>query len=172
MFGMPDYRLQKISHDDPRIMFLGYYTGCCEKIGDFFEETVEASLSTRRHGYYILSRDDQIMAHTWAWRGEGQQLVIDGWESKDPNIDSDALAEIVIHMGERFAQEEYAQHEISDVILGLSGENLTPQSHFRKAANPAPRFVCEWYFNDDSFQWQVRSINSAGTPAPKPKLSR
>lgn len=164
-FGLPDYTLKKISHDDPRIMFLGYYTGCCEKIGDFFEETVEASLKTRRHGYYILTRDDQIMAHTWAWRGEKGQLIIDGWESKDPNIDSEALAEIVTHMANEFAGEEYAPYEISDVLLGLSGENLTPQSYFRKSSQPAERFVCQWYFSDP-FQWHVRRINPPSDYSP------
>lgn len=160
-YGLPGYKVKKLSHDDPRIMFLGYYTKCCEKIGDHFQETVQLSLKTRKHGYYVITQNDDIKAHSWAWRGERDQLVIDGWESKDPNIDSELLAILTENMAVRFADEDYDAYKITDVILSLSGANLTPQSHFPLAKDPAERIACEWYFEDDT-QWLVKRIRNPG----------
>lgn len=168
--GLSGYSMKKLSHDDPRMMFLGYYTGCCEKIGDFFEETVELSLNTRQHGYYVITQDNEIKAHSWAWRGERHQLIIDGWESEDPNIDSELLSSLMELMGDRLSAESYDSYEITDVMIGLSGEHLKPHEYFLEAKDTAKRFACEWYFPGDC-QWLVKRIAAPPyLPPEKPKL--
>lgn len=163
-FGMNGYKLEKIPYEDPRIMFLGYYTGCCEKIGDHFEDTVEHALTTRTSGFYVLTKDNEIRAHSWAWRGEHGQLIIDGWESKDPAVNAQNLVRLTRTMGQEFSAPAYEEHAITDVLLGVSNDDLKVEKYFQKADYPAKRFVVEWYYpdysneNPDYYQWHVHRV--------------
>ncbi|PZQ46723.1 MAG: hypothetical protein DI551_04530, partial [Micavibrio aeruginosavorus] len=157
--GLPGYKFQKLSHDDAHILMLGYYTGCCEKIGDHFQETIEKSLSTRRHGYYVLMHDGAIKAHSWAWRGEGQQFVLDGWESTDKNIGSEFLRDIALKMADELSKPKYAPYRITDFIHGWSGKELCPENSFPQAIELAPRIACQWYFMDGINQWLIKRFD-------------
>ncbi len=155
--GLPGYTLMRMPYDDLRIMFMGDYTGCCERVGDHFEDTVEHALETGESGYYVLMKGDDIRLHSWVWRGEGGQLIIDGYESKDPHIKKGHMINLTKQIAETLAGPLYEEYEVTDVILGLCGERLDISKHFPAAQEIATRFACEWYFPEIN-QWLVKRI--------------
>ncbi len=157
-FGLPGYTLRKMSYEDMRIMFMGDYTGCCERVGDHFEETVQHTVETRESGYYVLvDDDDNIRLHSWVWRGEGGQLVIDGYESKDPAIQTSHLVALSSEIAQTLAKPSYRDYGITDIMIGISGQRFSPQASFPEAYEVTPRFACTWYF-PDACQWLVKRI--------------
>ncbi|MFA5593125.1 MAG: hypothetical protein WC989_07410 [Micavibrio sp.] len=159
--GLSGYKLQKLDYNDPRILFLGYYTGCCEKIGDHFEETIEHALTTRASGFYVLTKDGEIAAHSWAWRGENKELVIDGWESNDGNINTNLLRRLVNEMAYMIDTPAFDNFRISDILIGISGKDFHPQASFDPAENPPTRFACKWYYADQKpALWLVHKIKT------------
>lgn len=166
--GLPGYRLAKFSYDDPRILFMGYYTGCCEKVGDDFQETIFHALRTKRSGFYTLMKDDEIRAHSWVWRGKEGQLVIDGWESKDPSINTQNMDWVTHKVADILSRPQYEKYDICDVLLGVSGLHLDPEKNLNPAATPADRFLCTWYYQGfEETQWQVKRLKQ---PSDHPRL--
>lgn len=157
IFGLDGYRLEKLAHNDPRTLFLGYYTGCCEKMGDHFEETVRHAVSTRESGYYVLMNGNDIRAHSWVWRGEGGQIIIDGWESADKNVTAPILNDLTDEIAHELAKPVYEAFGISDVLLGPCSDDFLCEMDFPIAKETARRFACEWYFFEPN-QWLVKRI--------------
>jgi hypothetical protein len=159
-FGLPGYRLTKMPYTDPRILFLGYYTDCCERIGGNFEPTITDAVSTRKSGFYVLTQGNEIKAHSWVWRGEGGQMVVDGWESKDSAVTSPVLISVTKLIGETLASSRYKEYGISDILLGRSNDKKFKIANcFREARRLATRYLCENHYEDNKpNQWLVRRI--------------
>ncbi|HEU4838553.1 MAG TPA: hypothetical protein VFS88_03980 [Micavibrio sp.] len=158
-FGLPGYRLTKMPYTDPRILFLGYYTGCCERTGGDFEPTIIDAVSTRKSGFYTLTHGNEIKAHSWVWRGEGGQLVVDGWESKDSAVTSRVLISLTKLIGDTLASSRYKEYGISDILLGRSNQKFNISNSFREARRLASRYLCENHYHDNKpNQWLVRCI--------------
>jgi hypothetical protein len=166
-FGLPGYTLKRMSYDDQRVMFLGDFTGCCERIGYTFEETVFHTLETRESGYYVLMEGDDIRLHTWAWRGEGGQLVIDGYETDDSTITDEHLVAITQAIADEVGNPAYKDHVLTDVILGISNTDFKPQSFFPLANDMVERRVLEWYFPEEN-QWLVKRFAPPTHSVPLP----
>lgn len=158
-FGLPGYRLTKMPYNDPRILYLGYYTGCCESVGGPYEATIADAVRTRKSGFYVLTYGNEIRVHSWVWRGEGGQLIIDGWESKDSAVTKRALISLTRLIGETLDSRRYAEYGISDILLGRSNKKFNIENRFPEARRLASRYVCENYYNDGGpNQWLVRCI--------------
>lgn len=158
-FGMPGYTLCRIDYDDPRMFFLGDYTGCCERIGYTFEETIEHAIQTRESGFYVLVDDkDNIRLHSWIWRGEGGQIIIDGYEAMDDNIHTDDLRALTRAIAVKLSDPRYADYEISDILLGQSSDQYRPQTFFPVARETAPRLFNEWWYKTPN-QWLVKRLS-------------
>ncbi len=158
--GLPDYRLEKMSYEDPRILFLGEYTGCCEKIGDYFQGTIIDALETRKSGFYVLMKDDEIMCHSWVWRGDEGQLIIDGFETMDETITSENLSFLLDLISKELSDPYYHDCRISDVNIGVSATHLFPQENYVVAPLPADRFIlADAYWSGEYRQWQVARLS-------------
>lgn len=162
-FRLDGYQLEKLPYDDPRILFLGEYTGCCEKITGHFEETIIHALDTHESGFYVLTKDDVIKAHTWVWRGQEGQLIIDGYESIDKHVSTEVVSDITEAICTELQKGKYAKYQISCINLGMSAEHLTPTEllGLEDADNPSKRFILatdEEYYEGQEAQWLVRDI--------------
>ena len=156
-FGLKDHRLRKCGYDNPRILFLGYFTGCCEKIGDDFQATIQHALSTKESGFYIVEKDEEIIAHSWIWRGQSGQLVIDGWESKAFQFNNAIARSLTFKIAEILETPAFQPYGIREVQLGLSGKNLIPETGMPSPTNPAERFLVKRYYPPDKQDlWLVR----------------
>lgn len=158
-FDLPDYTLRRLPYDDIRMMFLGDFTGCCERIDDHFEHSIAHALKSGESAFYVLMKDDEIRLHTWVWRGEGGQMVIDGYESRDPAITTKHLVNMTYVIGRTLDTDAYKAFRLTDIILGRSGKNFFPEENFNASIEKATRFICENYYNDERpDQWLVRRI--------------
>lgn len=159
-FGLPGYTLRKIDDDDLRIFFLGDYDGCCERVGHMFEDTIFDAIKTRQSSFYVLTdRDDNIVLHSWTWRGKGGQLVIDGYESRSEIITNDNLQRMTREIAYALSAYEYRHFEITDIILGRSGEQFRPHVYFPEAQQHAERYIHNHLWHGEySTQWLVRRL--------------
>ena len=69
-FGLPGTAFYALDRNDPVKMFIGHFTGCCEKISDQklnIENTIEHSYLTPRSTFYVVASGEGIIAHSWAW---------------------------------------------------------------------------------------------------------
>ena len=158
--GLKNYRLEKLSNDDERIMFLGYYNDCCEKVGDHFESTIHHALTTNESGFYVLTSDGEIRAHSWVWRGEGGQIIIDGWESNDDIITVTALKDITTKIKNHLTGDDINSYGITDILIGMSNANLPLHDCYPIAHEMATRFACSWYFDEEPSMRLVHRIKA------------
>lgn len=140
-FGLPDTVFRKLDKDDPRILFVGDYTNCCERVTDAknnLERNVVAAIHSETCGYYVVERGDTIIAHSLAYRGTNQELVFDGFESNQREFrknDYENLAQAIsTHVKEekplniyRVLVGECAQH-----LRGVSLPNYGGEINFVK----------------------------------------
>jgi hypothetical protein len=130
-------------------------------MGGDFEPTIIDAVSTRKSGFYVLTHGNEIKAHSWVWRGEGGQLVVDGWESKDSAVTSRVLISLTKLIGDTLASSRYKEYGISDILLGRSNQKFNISNSFREARRLASRYLCEnhyYYHDNEPNQWLVRCI--------------
>lgn len=86
-FGFPGTTFLKIPDGDPRILFMGRFTECCEWFGSSyasFNSTSKHALTTNQSGFYCVvdNATQTPLVHSWAWRGIEGSLNFDGFESR------------------------------------------------------------------------------------------
>lgn len=127
-FGMgDDVTFRRLDWDDKRMLMVGGYSKCCEKIGGLYEATIFHALQTRKSGFYVIERNGRIIGHSWAWRGDRGTLVIDGFESADPTVTSDRLNGLLRRVCDTLHDPFYERYRIARVVLGQSAAHLRPQ---------------------------------------------
>lgn len=128
-FGLPGTRLSRLQYDDPRLLFIGTYTGCCEYIGSACDETITHAVSTRRSAFYAITDNasGQILAHSWLWISPTQYLIFDGFETASPRITGQVISDATRFFAltlEQMRLTEKAFPDIRAVALGKSGNNI------------------------------------------------
>ncbi len=136
-FGLPGYFFTKMSYDDVRMLFLGEFTGCCEKIGGAYSDTIAHALSTRESGFYIITdHNGDIKAHSWVWRSPQGDMVIDGFESEDPYISDQNIAHVIGNICIALQKENlFEEYEISRIIGGVAGNHFTYNLYYEPIAD-------------------------------------
>ena len=136
-FGLPGYFFTKMSYDDVRMLFLGEYTGCCEKIGGAYSDTIAHALSTRESAFYIITdHNGDIQAHSWIWRSPQGDIVIDGFESEDPYISDQNIAHVIGNICSALQKENlFKEYEIRRIIGGVTGSHFTYNLYYEPIAD-------------------------------------
>jgi hypothetical protein len=62
------YRFFKVAHDDPRGVFLGEHTNCCQHPGSAGSSCAWHGVKSQYGGFYAVERCGMIVAQSWAWR--------------------------------------------------------------------------------------------------------
>ena len=89
--GFPGYYMVKLNKRDPRILFTGFYTGCCDQLNDAGEAMALAHVSSPYSGCYALfkkeaGRDDIMVGKVAVWlskpkdRMNRRDLCFNSWE--------------------------------------------------------------------------------------------
>lgn len=74
------YMIKRLDRDDPRALFLGEHTHCCQSIGGAAESCVWYGVESPNSGFVVVTDEDgQIVAQSWVWR-KGDVLVFDNVE--------------------------------------------------------------------------------------------
>ena len=76
------YNVYVLPKTDPRGLFLGKITNCCQTIGDIGGECAKAGSRDGDKGFLIIEKDGVIVAQSWIWVDNKGNLVLDSIESK------------------------------------------------------------------------------------------
>jgi len=127
-FGMPGAVFKKMDRLDPRLLYLGDFTNCCEKISDqenSLERTVVQACMTDYNAYYIVERDSDILAHSWAWRGKSAEMVFDGFESFEHKFNAKNLTHLLDAITLEMLDDRHAALGLNGLYLGTCAKHLT-----------------------------------------------
>ena len=82
-FDKPGYRFRKLPAGDPRGLFLGEITDCCQSIGNVGNDCAVHGFTSADGGFYVVEKIEtgDIVAQSWAWRGTRGELVLDSLEA-------------------------------------------------------------------------------------------
>lgn len=126
---MDDYVFRKLHPSDPRILFLGDYDNCCERITDAannLERTVVNTIHDEFHGYYAIEKKDgsKIVGHSWAYRGDGGSLIFDGFESNKQFFTARNLVALIQQICIEVSSNKMAPYHIDGIYMGLCAEHF------------------------------------------------
>ncbi|MCD8494136.1 MAG: hypothetical protein LRY39_01770 [Alphaproteobacteria bacterium] len=83
LFGKEGYTFYKLPDGDVRGLLLGEFTNCCQHLANQGAPCAEHGFLSEQGGFYVIEEDKthQIVAQSWAWRGEKGEIVFDSLES-------------------------------------------------------------------------------------------
>jgi hypothetical protein len=75
------YRMYRLDFDDPRGIFLGVYTDCCQYPGGAGEACAWHGQSSPEGAFFAVEKHGKIVAQSWVWR-VGATVCFDNVEAK------------------------------------------------------------------------------------------
>ena len=94
VLGKSGFRARLLPMDDPRGLFLGDYTGCCQHPGGAGETAAWHGWESPDGGFYVFeSPAGRIEAEAWAWR-KGDVIVLDSIEARGRDAGAKRLLQI------------------------------------------------------------------------------
>ncbi len=165
-FGLPGTAFYAVDRDDPVKMFIGNYTGCCERIVDQknnIEGTIQHSYLRTGSTFYIVSDGTNILAHSWAWLGKDRALCLDGFESKkDSGFTADVMKNLLNQIATDILTPEYAEFGLEGLFIGQCARHLEPgRADYAEvdAEDLKPRSLAEIGMNkvsrNDKMSWVI-----------------
>ena len=166
-FGLPGTAFYAVDRDDPVKMFIGNYTGCCERIVDQknnIEGTIQHSYLRTGSTFYIVSDGTNILAHSWAWLGKDRALCLDGFESKkDSGFTADVMKNLLNQIATDILTPEYAEFGLEGLFIGQCARHLEPgRADYAEvdAEDLKPRSLAEIGMNkvsrNDKMSWVIK----------------
>lgn len=131
-FDLDDAVFRKLNRHDPRLLYLGDFTKCCQRVTNkenSLEREVLQARKTDYNGYYVVERGDEILASSWAWRGNNSELVFDGFESNKDRFKSQHLHKLLKSVEEKAAESAFEKYNLNGIFVGLCAEHLGIRSH-------------------------------------------
>lgn len=132
-FGLPGTTFHRLAYNDPRLLFIGTFTGCCEHIGSACDETITHAVSTRLSTFYAITdnKTGNILAHSWVWVSPNDYLVFDGFETARADIiTSTVVTSAIQYFAGAIEQERLVTggfKHLRAVALGKCGSNVATQ---------------------------------------------
>lgn len=149
-FGMTGYQFTKLPDGDVRGLFLGEITDNCQHLAEAGAECAKHGFLSPQGGFYVLEDEKKnIVAQSWAWRGQNGELVLDSLESLGNRVSPKQWEKICSNFSKKAAQK---QKSVKAVMIGKSGE--TPRMQFNDAASPAVPVDYQGY-RDSKMQYQI-----------------
>lgn len=150
VFDMKGYRFVKLPDGDVRGLFLGEITDNCQHLAEAGAKCATHGYLSPQGGFYVLEDEKKnIVAQSWAWRGQNGELVLDSLESLGRRVSPGQWEKICSVFAEEAAKK---QKNIRAVMVGKSGK--TPRMAFNDAASPAVPVDYQGY-RDSRMQYQI-----------------
>lgn len=133
-FGMAGYSFFKLPSGDPRGLFLGALTGCCQHLAGDAQECVEHGFLSPDGGFYVVANDNdkEIVGQTWAWRGKQGELVFDSLEGLGDRMSKEKWEGICAEISRQFSGNA---GDIASFNIGTGSR--TPIFSYKQAEEPA-----------------------------------
>jgi len=138
LFDKPKYNFKKLKDGDLRGLVLGELTDCCQHLGDNGADCAAHGYLSPHGGFYVLAdkKTDQIVAQSWAWRGQKGELVFDSLEYLDGHMNSVQWSGLLDNLAAEFQKNA----EVSAFLVGTDGDTPKdlpyPQIYDAKLAQP------------------------------------
>ncbi len=169
-YGLKDCYLIKLHKKDPKGAMLGHITACCQSLGKAGAAPTHHGMVSENGGFYVLCKGKppkdgntaviepkNILAQTWAWRGQDGSIVLDSIESQ-PNIRKIPENENkIIKMYNALAYQLITEHSVKRVLVGKA---QTPAS-VGYAVSSSPALPVDYNGVRDSKDQQKEVANSA-----------
>jgi hypothetical protein len=116
-FIKDNYRCYILDKDDPRGVFLGEYTGCCQHPTGAGSKCAEHGHTSPDGAFFIVEKQGKIAAQSWVWRRE-DTLVFDNIEGGYG--DNEVLADLYRHAAKKFV----GRLGIKNVYVGTGSSDV------------------------------------------------
>lgn len=113
------WRCHRLLREDPRGLFLGEYTGCCQHPGGVGDSCAWAGAENKDCAFLILEKDGEIKWQSWLWR-YGTTLVADNVEGFVSGKNYQFCRKMYINTLQQFV----GKLGISRVLIGTSLSKL------------------------------------------------
>ena len=132
-----------LPRNDPRVLFIGNYTDCCQKIGGAAEVVAIHSQTSPYSAVFIVERENVIIAQSWVFNDENNNIVFDNIE-KDFSLfenegDPEILLKIIFEIYKN-AAIEIKKKGYKNILLGANQYGLTPREYVRSGFLQAKGF--------------------------------
>lgn len=117
------YRCYILDKDDPRGIFLGEYTGCCQHPKGAGKECAEHGHKSSEGAFFVIEKQGKIVAQSWVWRLENT-LVFDNIEGGYG--DKEVLADLYYQAAKKFV----GTLGIENVYVGTAGSDVRIASDY------------------------------------------
>lgn len=155
------YRLFKLPPDDPRGLFLGEYTYCCQHPMGVGEQCAWHGAYSPDGAFYIVedSKGD-IIAQAWTWRN-GDDIVFDSIEGHALEDDRNKLVEALF---DRLANKMINNSDATRVLTGSYISNDYPFIEHGTAAKLPEDYPAGAYSDAKNNQYLIASVPSEESP--------
>ncbi|MCD8562886.1 MAG: ankyrin repeat domain-containing protein [Alphaproteobacteria bacterium] len=136
LFGKEGYTFYKLPDGDVRGLLLGEFTNCCQHLANAGAPCAKHGFLSEQGGFYVVEEDKshQIVAQSWAWRGDKGELVFDSLESLSGHFNAERWTSLCNEFSARVKQVA-KDAGITAFHVGKGG--ATPQLPYTKADNAA-----------------------------------
>jgi hypothetical protein len=134
-----------LPRDDPRTLFVGHYTDCCQYVGGLASKCAVHSCTSPRAALLVVEKRGQIVAQSWVWEGRDGRVCFDNIE---------------VQRSER--NEEFFERLLMEVARGIPRRVTAGTAHTHAPFKTLPRmpggkeylpedYDQEWYSDADTY---------------------
>lgn len=155
-FGKDGCRFYKLPDGDPRGLFLGEFTNCCQHFAGEGAECARHGFLFEDGGFYVVAdrKKDAVVAQAWAWRGEKGELVFDSLESLPGHMSAQNWGSLCREFAAAL-EKTGAEGEDKITAFNIGTGGATPSLDFPGADDPAKPRSYKGY-RDSGGQYTVR----------------
>jgi ankyrin repeat protein len=136
-FDLPGGKFYRLPANDIRGLFLGKLTDCCQSVDGHGHDCAVHGYTKEDGGFYVVENArGQIVAQTWAWRGERNEMCWDTLEVLGENVKPQQWEKLLKAAANDLAVR--TDHNVTALTVGTGGD--TPKALkevFKKAEYPA-----------------------------------
>jgi len=149
-----EYTFRKLDDHDKRGPFLGLMTDCCQHLHNAGSSCAKAGWRDPESGFYVVEKNGNIVAQSWAWRGKEGELCFDSIEGLG-NVSIEKIATLY----QKAAHAFLGKLGITRVTVGDTSYGLTPdiREYLGGQECEAAEMIKSVSYTDARTQWLLAS---------------
>ena len=118
------YRMSRLHRDDPRALFAGAYTNCCQHPAGVGSQCAWHAVESGDGAIFVVEKNGKIIAQSWTWRS-GDTLCFDNVEA----LSSEAYAAAIRDLYLKAAAKLAGTLGVKRVLCGTGYDDLWSWDH-------------------------------------------
>jgi len=128
-----EYKIYRLHEKDPRVLFMGHYTDCCQHIFGYGSSCVEHSLYNKNGSVFVVEKHGQIVAQSWVWKYKNN-ICFDNIEALSGHHNNNSILELYKQLSDKLKK----QYKIKNVYIGLGFDDMGLKNYYNPTTNPLP----------------------------------